>query len=83
MFIDIQDPALDTAMDELVAAQPSGTSRRALARAILERVTAAFTVSRDPLAWMKIGPPAGGPIDVNQEPSPSSPPAEVPKAKAS
>ena len=50
------DPDLDTALDELVAAQPSGISRRALVRSILGRVTAAYKASRDPLAWMKIGP---------------------------
>ena len=56
MFLDIKDPDLDIALDELVAAQPSRTSRLAIAEAILGRVTAAYKTSRDPLAWMKIGP---------------------------
>lgn len=60
MFLDIKDPDLDAALDELVAAQPSLTSRRALTRSILERVTAAYRASHDPLAWMKIGPPNSG-----------------------
>ena len=60
MFLDIKDPELDAALDELVAAQPSGTSRRALVRSILERVTAAYGASEkrsvDAQAWMQIGP---------------------------
>ena len=66
MFLDIKDPDLDAALDELVAAQPSGTSRRALVRSILERVTGAYRASREPLAWMDIGP--------EPEPATSSPP---------
>ena len=60
MFLDIKDPDLDAALDELVAAQPSRTSRLALAEAILGRVTAAYRASRDPLAWMEIGPANDG-----------------------
>lgn len=51
MPINIVNPDLDKALDDLASAQPARTSRVALAEAILGRATEAYRASGDPLAW--------------------------------